>query len=314
MRIETKAKLDYLKETKAAIASALVEKGQTVASTDSFRSYADKVKAIKSGGGGFGAGAYFKPYNILTYGSYYQNWAWLNGELYCFRLPFSGGGHEYEVHKYTGDNKWTKIVEKTKLGANNLRFVLLNGKIHILGGLKYHHVFDGENLTKLNDVPSASSVGERSQAVYNGKLMCMAYNVLFEWNESIDEWTQVASHSTDQYLSRDLFVANNELYAYCNKKIYLYSNGTMTEVADLGANYTLICCHNNRAYFYDGNQRMGIFEPSTASFKSYVGDFLYLSPNNVVCFSDVPTQNPYLIVGTNTKLKCVEMIVVEDEG
>lgn len=46
----TADKLSYLLETKQAIKSALESKGQTVADTDSFRSYADKVLAISSGG------------------------------------------------------------------------------------------------------------------------------------------------------------------------------------------------------------------------------------------------------------------------
>lgn len=39
-------KLSYLAETKAVIKNALVEKGQTVTDSDSFRSYADKIAAI----------------------------------------------------------------------------------------------------------------------------------------------------------------------------------------------------------------------------------------------------------------------------
>lgn len=39
-------KLSYLAETKAVIKDALVEQGQTVTDSDSFRSYADKIKAI----------------------------------------------------------------------------------------------------------------------------------------------------------------------------------------------------------------------------------------------------------------------------
>ena len=45
-------KLTYLAETKAAIKNAIVEKGQTVEDTDTFRSYADKIRAIEAGGGG----------------------------------------------------------------------------------------------------------------------------------------------------------------------------------------------------------------------------------------------------------------------
>lgn len=45
-------KLSYLEETKQEIADAIVEKGQTVQDSDTFRSYADKIKEISGGGGG----------------------------------------------------------------------------------------------------------------------------------------------------------------------------------------------------------------------------------------------------------------------
>ena len=41
-------KLQYLNATKEAIAAALVEKGQTVSSSDTFRSYAEKVRNIST--------------------------------------------------------------------------------------------------------------------------------------------------------------------------------------------------------------------------------------------------------------------------
>lgn len=44
-------KLEYLNETKQAIKTAIVEKGVEVADTDTFRSYADKIAEIQTGGG-----------------------------------------------------------------------------------------------------------------------------------------------------------------------------------------------------------------------------------------------------------------------
>lgn len=52
MRTSTEQKLALLRGTKDAIKAALIEKGQSVIDTDTFRSYADKVLAIKSGGDG----------------------------------------------------------------------------------------------------------------------------------------------------------------------------------------------------------------------------------------------------------------------
>ena len=46
MKITTQNKLTYLNDTKTAIKNALIDKGQTVADADTFRSYAEKVLAI----------------------------------------------------------------------------------------------------------------------------------------------------------------------------------------------------------------------------------------------------------------------------
>lgn len=43
--------INYLAETKTAIKDALVAKGVSVADTDTFRSYAEKIGEIQSGGG-----------------------------------------------------------------------------------------------------------------------------------------------------------------------------------------------------------------------------------------------------------------------
>lgn len=48
MNITTQNKLEYLKDTKTAIKNALIEKGQTVEDSDTFRSYAEKIAAIES--------------------------------------------------------------------------------------------------------------------------------------------------------------------------------------------------------------------------------------------------------------------------
>ena len=44
-------KLTYLQETKTAIKNAIVAKGVTIDDTDTFRSYADKIREISGGGG-----------------------------------------------------------------------------------------------------------------------------------------------------------------------------------------------------------------------------------------------------------------------
>ena len=51
----TADKLSYLSQTKTAIKDAIVEKGVAVSSSDTFRSYAEKIRAIEGGGSGGGS-------------------------------------------------------------------------------------------------------------------------------------------------------------------------------------------------------------------------------------------------------------------
>ena len=52
--MSTADKLSYLAQTKTAIKDAIVEKGVDVSSSDTFRSYAEKIRAIEGGGTGGG--------------------------------------------------------------------------------------------------------------------------------------------------------------------------------------------------------------------------------------------------------------------
>lgn len=54
MSVKTELKLAYLKDTKNLIKNAIIEKGQDVSDSDTFRSYADKILAIAGGGSGEG--------------------------------------------------------------------------------------------------------------------------------------------------------------------------------------------------------------------------------------------------------------------
>lgn len=54
MSIKTELKLAYLKDTKNLIKNAIIEKGQDVSDSDTFRSYAEKILAISGGGSGGG--------------------------------------------------------------------------------------------------------------------------------------------------------------------------------------------------------------------------------------------------------------------
>lgn len=54
-------KLNYLKDTKVAIKNAIINKGVDVTDSDTFRSYADKIDSIQTGGGGGGGEGEYVP-------------------------------------------------------------------------------------------------------------------------------------------------------------------------------------------------------------------------------------------------------------
>ena len=63
--MSTADKLSYLSQTKTAIKDAIVEKGVDISPSDTFRSYADKIRAIEGGGTG-GVGTKIYANNILN--------------------------------------------------------------------------------------------------------------------------------------------------------------------------------------------------------------------------------------------------------
>lgn len=305
MRIETKAKLDYLKGTKSAIADALVEKGQTVSSTDTFRSYADKVRAIKSGGGGLEPGVYYKRLDFFRYDSNPQTYIWFNGELYCFSHPET---YVFDIYKRDG-SAWNKIISQIKLNPGYLRPVFLNGKMHIIG-YKTHFVFDGTTITQLNDVPSTTTVD--SSILYNGKLVIVDQTTFYEWEESTDTWKTLVTQANryDDYWH--LCVSNGELYALLGRDLFHYSNGTITNIAYL-ADRSYLYNHNGYMYMTDGKYNFFRYDPDTQTEKN-LGDWIRF-PIYYNCPSDTPTSNKILTVGKyGLWMDCVEVVIVEDES
>lgn len=59
-------KLTYLNSTKAAIKAAIADKGVSVADTDTFRSYADKIASIETGGSGLTINGIIEQYKVAA--------------------------------------------------------------------------------------------------------------------------------------------------------------------------------------------------------------------------------------------------------
>lgn len=307
MRIETKAKLDYLKGTKSAIADALVEKGQTVSSTDTFRSYADKVRAIKSGGGGLEPGVYYKRYETYYNKSNPQTFIWYNNNLYVFTYS---GSYLFDVIRNDGYRKWTTIVSGYQMKSVNMSHtVFLNGKIHFAVGGKYHYVFDGETITQLNDIPTENNI--KSAVLYNGTIYAVDRYRLYAWEESTDTWTEMAYYANTYDDAWRLLVSHGELFGICGKNTLLYSNGSFTKQGACESFPNWV--HNGFGYGGDGFYNIVKYDPYTGTSKT-VGTKIRFT-TTYECSSDTPTPNKFLVVGDTGKFfDCVEVIISEDES
>ena len=97
-------KLNKVKETKAAIKAAIIEKGVAVSDSDAFSTYPNKIKEIKSGGGASGFSLDYVPgeINLLTpYGEVYTSFSAddkdLANKIKNETSEFSIGGDKYPL-------------------------------------------------------------------------------------------------------------------------------------------------------------------------------------------------------------------------
>ena len=117
---KTSNKLNYLNETKEIIKQAIIDKGVDVSDTDTFRSFADKIEAIQSGGGDL-------PLNLLIGSKWTQinvNESFSKIILYFEARPASA--QTYFEYLYYGANG-TVTTSKGKGGPR---------LVQSLGGLK----------------------------------------------------------------------------------------------------------------------------------------------------------------------------------
>lgn len=105
----TADKFSYLLQTKSDIKDAIIEKGVEVAETDTFRSYADKIKSIEAGGGGNTRKIYAKNYSSTTP---------QKNDKVLIKYGMEAG-KEFETEFTTGNNTYTKYVHPMIFYNNN---------------------------------------------------------------------------------------------------------------------------------------------------------------------------------------------------
>lgn len=313
MRIETKAKLEYLKGTKSAIADALVEKGQTVSSTDTFRSYADKVRAIKSGGG-FEPGIYFKPSVIPPPTNYTHKRFQLNGELYAIWYNSNGAGYANRLSKWDG-SKWVSVLTSQLDYMDGTSWMSLehNGKTHFFsaGEKQNHWVFDGTSFTKSTKTPS--TYYKSWPFIYQGKMIMYLSGdgCLYEWNDATSTWVSLGATGITDYAF--WFAHNDEVYAVKSKILYQYIGGTLTQIATLSYNGSYWRIYNGKAYCFD-NSRNG--EAYSIDLTTCAETVYTIPKGNTVC-SEIPNDlslGYYTGSSGDSYMPFFDVTVIEEEG
>lgn len=313
MNTKTQNKLDYLADTKAAIASALVEKGQTVSSTDTFRSYADKVRAIKSGGG-LEPGIYFKPSVIPPPTNYKHKRFKLNGELYAIWYNSTGNGYANRLSKWDG-SKWVSVLTSQLGTMDGTGWMSLehNGKTHFFSSseTKRHWVFDGTSFTESTETPSAYY--KSWPFTYQGKMIMYISGdgCLYEWNDATSTWASLGATGITSYAN--WFAHNDDVYAIKSNKLYQYIGGSLFQIATVSFGGYLYRIYNGKAYCFD----------RSSSGKAYVIDLtsyaeiVYTIPKGNILCSEIPNDlslGYYTGSSGDSYMPFFDVTVIEEEG
>jgi hypothetical protein len=256
----TEQKLAYLQETKSDIRNALIEKGQGVTDTDTFRSYADKIRAIESGGGDVIVGGNIPAGVYLSAADEYEQSAqhrrfMLNGNLYYAGTNSTASGYLNVIKKWNGTT-WETVLESTsttagindtKVDGTNWRGVEIDGKFYFAES-RSCAAFDGATLTVLPDIPKTESTCFK----WNGKLYVYTGSgyTLYEWDNDNSAWIAMTTHKYAYFA----FVLNDDLYLVNSSGVCRYDNGSLTLVCTAPSNSTRFFVKDGAVYGYYMNK------------------------------------------------------------
>lgn len=186
----TENKLRYLNETKTKIKEAIVAQGQTIEDSDTFRSYVDKIKGIKT----------LTPIHDFTDIKIFDNFGKLTNDL----AISTGHVEATNVIKNidVGDYILAKIVDPSVLNSTS---GTLGATIGIYEGEKdkaYHfkvvhkEIFEKANITT-DSILGTSDVRNGKIFYTNGKKL-IGSNRLYEYNTK-DDMTKSTGHEEGDY-------------------------------------------------------------------------------------------------------------------
>ena len=243
--------------------------------------------AVGGGGGALLEGVYLTASEAPPAKSYLQKRVVFNNELYTYLTPYTNDGDISQVYKWNGTSWETVATGMTGgMSCKLSNMVVFNGKIHFFRN-QDHYTHDGKSTSFVakNDLPTSSIYA----FVYQNKLhhYSVSNGTIYEWNESNDVWSAVAnpfSNSTYAYP----YVINENLYFIANKAVYLYENGSVTQVGTMSTStsWTSAMAVGNKiynfssqtVYCYDVSTHtekiVGKIPPFKAMYFTYNADFL----------------------------------------
>lgn len=241
-------KLNYLNTTKGLIKQAIIDKGQTIADTDTFRSYANKISGIKSGSElnvfvqdtepETKDGIWIKASNktvekIITDENVYASETWgeldntlpaavsgdkavsIGTNIYIFGIGTNGN----ETYKYdTRNNIYTKLADVPEGYSTNYPTVVGNNVFFFKRGF-----FDVFKYDTLNDTFSRGEKLTSSTVAY-GSIVKAIDNYIYIFGDGLKRYDTLTGTTTSL-----LSVPYNCAYgagAVVGTDIYLFGGGT----------------------------------------------------------------------------------------
>jgi hypothetical protein len=200
----TADKLSYLSQTKTAIKEAIVEKGVDVSSSDTFRSYADKIKSIQAGGGAGGSKLYV--YNETGK-------EFVEGDKVL--VNFSGTEGTTHTSKASISSGWTKS------------FVTSDGRIIAssnYGKIKYEAKWTPNGFVSSAYTNIEGYVDSRFSYVFSNDRL--SYCIVNDNKRGIEDYTNLTFTITNQFpLTDDLYLDTSNGIIYNSDKSLSFDTG-----------------------------------------------------------------------------------------
>jgi hypothetical protein len=237
---------------------------------------------IGGGGGSLPAGVYFTASSIKSPTNFRHKRFMFNGELYAIWYNAAGNGYANRLSKWNG-SAWESVLSSqlSTMDGTGWKACEYNGKMHFIEG-KSHYVFDGTTFTNSTDLPEMIY---GNPVIYQGKIVAYVTTGgnLYEWDDTNSAWVSMAklANNNDTYYAP--FTYNDTLYLVESKKLYIYNDGVLNEVATLSRDGDRWYIYNGKAIYFDQFNGKAYF-----IVLSNYAESIYTIPAGIYQFSVIP--------------------------